>query len=97
MSNHNCFATSLSNVVKWLGGYCPVSQIEVYPGFPTSETIYQDDRVVGVITGDFGISKNGEKKDSFMQGMEIRAKYTVFAEGAAWTFNKKSHRKVSTR
>ena len=82
MSNHNCFATSLSNVVKWLGNIAQSLGIEVYPGFPASEIIYQEDRVVGVITGDFGISKEGEKKDSFMQGMEIRAKYTVFAEGA---------------
>ncbi|GIS07705.1 MAG: hypothetical protein CM15mP111_3200 [Hyphomicrobiales bacterium] len=63
--------------------------IEVYPGFPASEIIYQGDRVVGVITGDFGISRNGEKKDSFMQGMEIRAKYTVFAEGARGHLTKK--------
>ena len=89
MSNHNCFATSLSNVVKWLGGIAQSLGIEVYPGFPASEIIYQADRVVGVITGDFGISRNGEKKDSFMQGMEIRAKYTVFAEGARGHLTKK--------
>ena len=89
MSNHNCFATSLSNVVKWLGGIAQSLGIEVYPGFPASEIIYQGDRVVGVITGDFGISRNGEKKDSFMQGMEIRAKYTVFAEGARGHLTKK--------
>tara|TARA_Y100000590_G_scaffold468240_1_gene650251 strand:- start:3659 stop:5317 length:1659 start_codon:yes stop_codon:yes gene_type:complete len=82
MSNHGCYVTSLSNVVKWLGGIAQSMGIDIYPGFPATEILYSNDRVAGVATGEFGISKSGEKKDSYMQGMEIRAKYTVFAEGA---------------
>jgi electron-transferring-flavoprotein dehydrogenase len=82
MSNHNCYATSLSNVVKWLGSIAESKGVDIYPGFPASEVIYEDDVVKGVVTGDFGISKDGNAKESHMQGMEIRAKYTIFAEGA---------------
>lgn len=82
MSNHKCYATSLSNVVKWLAGIAESKGIDIYPGFPAAKLIYEEDVVKGVITGDFGITKDGNIKESFMQGMEIRAKYTIFAEGA---------------
>ena len=82
MSNHNCYATSLSNVVKWLATIAESKGIDIYPGFPATKLIFEEDVVKGVITGDFGISKDGNTKESFMQGMEIRAKYTIFAEGA---------------
>ena len=82
MSNHKCYATSLSNVVKWLSNIAQSMGIEIYPGFPASEIIYENDIVRGVVTGDFGISKDGNKKDTYMPGMEIRAKYTILAEGA---------------
>ena len=63
--------------------HCSVNGIEIYPGFPASEVIYENDIVKGVVTGDFGISKkDGNKKDTYMPGMEIRAKYTILAEGA---------------
>ena len=55
--------------------------IEIFPGFPASELLYQDDKVIGVRTGDMGIDENGEKKDSYEPGIDIHAKHTILSEG----------------
>ncbi len=58
-------------------------RVEIYPGFSASEAIFDDqDRVCGVLTGDMGLDKNGEQKANFEPGIELRAKFTLFAEGA---------------
>ena len=63
--------------------------VEIYPGFAAAEVLYGDQgEVVGVATGDMGIGKKGEHKDSFTRGMELRAKYTLFAEGARGSLSK---------
>src|SRR6185295_5642302 len=83
MSNHGNYVVSLGNVCRWLAGKAEALGVEIYPGFAASEVLYDDNgAVAGVATGDMGVGKNGEPKDSFTRGMELRAKYTLFGEGA---------------
>src|SRR6266567_427954 len=83
MSNHGNYVVSLGNVCRWLATKAEGLGVEIYPGFAAAEVLYGErGEVVGVATGDMGIAKKGEHKDSFTRGMELRAKYTLFAEGA---------------
>jgi electron-transferring-flavoprotein dehydrogenase len=83
MSNHGAYIVSLGEVCKWLATKAEALGVEIYPGFAASEVLYGDNgEVVGVATGDMGIGKDGTPKDTFTRGMELRAKYTLFAEGA---------------
>jgi electron-transferring-flavoprotein dehydrogenase len=89
MSNHGNFVGSLGNVTRYLGRKAEEIGVEIYPGFPAAEVLVDDTgAVVGVATGDLGIGKDGEIKDSFTRGMELRAKYTVFAEGCRGNLTK---------
>ncbi|KMO40835.1 electron transfer flavoprotein-ubiquinone oxidoreductase [Methylobacterium aquaticum] len=90
MSNHGNFVGSLSNVTKYLGRKAEELGVEIYPGFPAAEILYDSaGAVVGVATGDLGIARSGEARDDFTRGMELRAKYTVFGEGARGSLTKK--------
>jgi electron-transferring-flavoprotein dehydrogenase len=89
MSNHGNFVGSLSNVTKYLGAKAEELGVEIYPGFPASEVLYDEaGAVVGVATGDLGIGKSGEPREDYTRGMELRAKYTVFGEGARGSLTK---------
>ena len=89
MNNHGKFVVSLGNVCRWLGGKAEALGIEIYPGFAAAEVLYgANGEVTGVATGDMGIGKDGKPKDSFTRGMELRAKYTLFAEGARGSLTK---------
>ena len=85
--NHGNYIVSLGNVVRWLGQQAEALGVEIFPGFTAAEVLYNDDgagvsSVKGVATGNLGIGKDGEPHDGFQLGMELHAKYTVFAEGA---------------
>lgn len=81
--NEGNYIVSMGNVCRWLAEQAEALGVEIFPGFPASELIYNEDgSIAGVITGDMGLDVNGEQKDGFMPGMELRAKYTVFAEGS---------------
>ena len=83
MNNHGNFIVSLGNVCRWLATKAESLGVEIYPGFAAAEVLFgARGEVVGVATGDMGISRSGEPKDQFTRGMELRAKYTLFAEGA---------------
>jgi electron-transferring-flavoprotein dehydrogenase len=83
MNNHGNFIVSLGNVCRWLAAEAEALGVEIYPGFAAAEVLFGErGEVVGVATGDVGIGRNGEQKSSFTRGMELRAKYTLFAEGA---------------
>ena len=82
MNNHGNFVGSLGNVTRYLGRKAEEVGVEIYPGFAAAEVLYDDGRVVGIATGDMGIGRNGEPNANFTRGMELRARYTVFAEGA---------------
>ena len=80
--NDGNYIVSMGNVCRWLAEQAENLGVEVYPGFAASEVLFHDDgRVKGIATGDMGISAEGEQKDSYMPGMELHAKYTLFAEG----------------
>ena len=80
--NHGNYIASLGNVCRWLGTQAEAAGVEIYPGFAASEVLYDaEGRVIGVATGDMGIGKGGEKTDRYQPGIELRAKYTIFAEG----------------
>jgi len=82
MHNHGNYIISLGNLCRWLGEQAEQLGVEIFPGFAASETVYNDDgSVKGILIGDMGVSESGEEKDSYMPGMELHAKYTVFAEG----------------
>jgi electron-transferring-flavoprotein dehydrogenase len=83
MDNHGNFVGSLGNVARYLGRKAEEIGVEIYPGFPAAEVLYDGEgRVVGVATGDMGIGRNGEPRSDYTRGMELRARYTVLAEGA---------------
>ena len=89
MRNHGCYVVSLGEVCRWLATKAEALGVEVFPGFAAAEGLY-DDRgaVVGVATGDMGVAKNGKLKPSFERGMELRARYTLIAEGARGSLTK---------
>ena len=89
MSNHGNYIVSLGNVCRWLAPKAEALGVEIYPGFSAAEVLYgAQGEVVGVATGDMGVGKKGEHKDAFTRGMELRAKYTLFAEGARGSLSK---------
>ena len=80
--NDGNYIVSMGNVCRWLAEQAENLGVEVYPGFAASEVLFHDDgRVKGIATGDMGVSAEGQHKDSYMPGMELHAKYTLFAEG----------------
>lgn len=82
MHNNGNYIVSLGNVCRWLAEQAEALGVEIFPGFAASEVLYNEDgSVKGIATGDMGIGRDGEKKDSYMPGMELHAKYTLFAEG----------------
>ena len=83
LHNDGCYVVSLSNVVKWMAQQAEALGVEIFPGFAAAEVLYDEQGcVAGVATGNMGITKEGEPGENFQLGMELRGKYTVFAEGA---------------
>ncbi len=90
MNNHGNFVGSLGNVCRVLGARAEELGVEIYPGFAATEVLYGDEgEVVGIATGDMGVGRDGRPKDSFTRGMELRGKYTLFAEGARGSLSKR--------
>ncbi|WP_444931159.1 electron transfer flavoprotein-ubiquinone oxidoreductase [Microbulbifer sp. SSSA002] len=82
MHNEGNYIISLGNLCRWLAEQAENLGVEIFPGFAAAEVLYNEDgSVKGIATGDMGIGMNGEQKDSYMPGMELHAKYTLFAEG----------------
>jgi len=81
--NHGNYVISLANVVRWLGQQAENLGVEIFPGFSATEVLYNEDgSVKGVATGNMGVNREGEPGPAFQLGMELHAKYTLFAEGA---------------
>jgi len=81
--NQGNYVISLGALTKWLGEQAEALGVEIFPGFTAAEVLYnEEDAVIGVVTGHLGIGKDGQPHEGFQLGMELRAKYTVFAEGA---------------
>ncbi|AUJ69952.1 electron transfer flavoprotein-ubiquinone oxidoreductase [Pseudoalteromonas sp. NC201] len=79
--NDGNYIVSMGNVCRWLAEQAEQLGIEIFPGFSAHSLIIEEQQVKGIITGDMGLDRDGQPKDSYMPGMELRAKYTVFAEG----------------
>ena len=83
MHNAGNYIISLGSLCRWLAEQAEAVGVEIFPGFAAAEILYHDDgSVKGVATGDMGRDKHGEPKDSFQPGLELHAKYTLFAEGS---------------
>ena len=82
MHNHGNYIISLGNLCRWLATQAEGLGVEIYPGFAAQEIIVEDGAVRGVQIGDLGVGHDGKPKDGvYTPGMELRAKYTLFAEG----------------
>jgi len=80
--NHGNYVVSLGNVCRWLGQQAEALGVEIFPGFPAADVLYDEAGAVkGVVTGDMGVDREGKPTDAYQQGMELHGKYTLFAEG----------------
>ena len=83
MNNHGNYIVSLGNVTRWLAQQAEALGVEIFPGFAAAEILYDDQcAIVGVATGNLGVDRDGQPTSEFQLGMALRAKYTLFAEGA---------------
>ena len=81
--NHGNYIISLANVVRWLGKQAENLGVEIFPGFAAAEVLYNENgSVKGIATGNMGVNRDGQPTDAFQIGMELHAKYTLFAEGS---------------
>ena len=81
MKNHGNYIVSLGNVCRWLATQAENMGVQIFPGFPAREVLFEDEVVTGVITGDMGIGHDGTQKATYQLGIALKAKYTLFAEG----------------
>ncbi len=93
MHNEGNFIVSLGDVCRWLAQQAEVLGVEIYPGFAAAELLEEEGRIVGIATGDMGINRDGEPGPNHTRGMELRARFTVLAEGCRGSLTKQaSHR-----
>jgi electron-transferring-flavoprotein dehydrogenase len=89
MNNHGNYVVSLGDVCRWLAKKAEALGVEIYPGFSAAELLFDSNgAIAGIATGDMGVARDGHPKESFTRGMELRAKYTLFAEGARGSLSK---------
>ena len=97
MHNDGNYIVSLGDVCRWLGTQAEALGVEIYPGFAAAEVLVEDGQVRGVATGDMGITKSGEHGDAYQPGMELRADYTLFAEGCRGSLTKQVQKLFNLR
>ncbi|MFA7268904.1 MAG: electron transfer flavoprotein-ubiquinone oxidoreductase [Sterolibacterium sp.] len=96
--NHGNYIISLGNLCRWLGQQAEALGVEIYPGFAGAELLYNDDgSVKGVATGDMGVGHDGQPTPAYQPGMELLAKYTLFAEGCRGHLGKQLEQKFNLR
>ena len=96
--NHGNYVVRLGNVAKWLGEQAEAMGVEIYPGFAGAEVLYDEaGAVMGVATGDMGVGRDGEPGPNYQPGMELHAKYTLFAEGCRGHLGKSLEAKFNLR
>ncbi len=89
MRNHGNFVGSLGNLCRWLARRAEAQGVEIYPGFAAARLIEEAGRIAGVVTGDMGVRKSGEPGTNYQPGMELRAKFSLFAEGCRGSLTKR--------
>ncbi|CAG0938630.1 Electron transfer flavoprotein-ubiquinone oxidoreductase [Gammaproteobacteria bacterium] len=92
----NCII-SVGNLCRWLGRQAEALGVNLFPGFAAAGVLYDGERVAGVVTGDMGRDRQGQPRDSFQPGYELRARYTVFAEGCRGSLGKELMRRFELR
>ncbi len=97
MHNGGNYIVSLGNVCRWLGEQAEAAGVEIYPGFAAAELLEEEGRIVGVATGDMGVEKDGGHGANYQPGMELRATYTMFAEGCRGSLTKKLMQRFKLR
>ena len=98
MHNKGCYTLSLGNLCRWLAGQAEELGVEIFPGFAAAEVLFNEDgSVKGVATGDMGIARDGTKKPDYQPGLELHARYTLFAEGARGSLTKELERVFDLR
>jgi len=98
MDNHGMYIVSLGNVCRWLGQQAEALGVEIYPGFAAAEILLDEKGAVrGVATGDLGVAKDGSHKGEYQQGMELHAKYTLFAEGCRGSLSQELMQRFNLR
>ena len=98
LNNHGNYIISLGNLCRWLAGQAEEMGVEIFPGFAAAEIVYNEDgSVKGVATGDMGIARDGSHKPEYQPGMELHAKYTLFAEGCRGSLSKNLFEKFQLR
>ncbi len=97
MGNHGNYVVSLGDVCRWLAGQAEALGVEVYPGFGAAELIEEGGRIAGVATGDMGVTRGGAPGPNFAAGMELRAAYTLFAEGCRGSLSKRLMQRYDLR
>jgi electron-transferring-flavoprotein dehydrogenase len=89
MHNHGNYIVSLANVCRWLGREAEALGVEIYPGFAAAEVLFDEaGAVAGVATGSMGIGRDGKPTENFQEGVELRGKRTLFAEGCRGSLTK---------
>ncbi|MEA3361079.1 MAG: electron transfer flavoprotein-ubiquinone oxidoreductase [Thermodesulfobacteriota bacterium] len=81
LNNHGNYIVSLSKITSWLGKIVEENGVDIFPGFAGTEILYEDNKVIGIRTGDKGIGPDGDKKANFEPGIDLHAKVTIFGEG----------------
>lgn len=98
MHNSNAYIVSLGNLCQWLGEQAEALGVEIYPGFAAAEVLYDEQGAVkGVATGDMGIDRDGQPRPEFTPGMELHARYTLFAEGARGSLTRELEERFKLR
>lgn len=88
LRNHGNYVISLGRLVRWLAALVEKAGVDIFPEFPATELLIEDDQVVGIRTADRGINKSGQPKPNYEPGVEIRAKVTVLGEGPRGSLTK---------
>ena len=95
LQNHGYFVASLGRIVKWMASLCEESGIEVYPGFPAVQLLFDGDSVAGVRIGDRGVNRKGNPKSNFDAGIDVLAKITVLGEGPRGTLTRQAEQRLN--
>jgi electron-transferring-flavoprotein dehydrogenase len=97
LNNNNNYIISLGRLTKWMAEYAENMGVEIYPGFAADKILYKDDKMIGIKTSEMGLNKDGSKKDTYMDGIEIHADYNILAEGARGSCSEKIIKKYNLR
>jgi electron-transferring-flavoprotein dehydrogenase len=97
MKNHGNYIISLGNLCRWLGAQAEAAGVQIFAGFPAADYVVEEGRLQGVITGDFGVAKNGAHKQGYQPGLFLKAKYTLFAEGCRGSLSQRLMKQFGLR